>query len=166
MLETLKQAGETIGRELRYTWTDLSEGWIELLGRSSSSLTYFSFGRGKEIPAHGRSNANYPRWGLLAGEVEELDQEIVVRIEVPGMEKEDFNITIKGNLLCLSGEKRSQREMRGSTYHMMERAYGSFQRSIPLPPSVDTNKARMIYRSGVLNIRLPKLVNDISLVKK
>jgi HSP20 family protein len=160
MLETLKQAGKNIGRELIHTWEDLSEGWIELLSRSSNALTYFSFSHSKETSVHACSRATYPRWGLLAGEVEELDKEIVVRMEVPGMEKEDFNIMIEGNLLYLSGEKHSQREMRGSTYHMMERAYGSFQRSIPLPANVDSSKAQMNYRNGVLNIRLSKLVND------
>jgi HSP20 family protein len=98
----------------------------------------------------------------LAGEVEELDKEVIVRVEVPGMEKEDFTITVEGNELYLSGEKRYERESRDSTYHVMERAYGSFQRSIPLPRNVDAERAQASYKNGVLSIRLPKVESESS----
>jgi len=88
--------------------------------------------------------------------VEETGKEIVVRVEMPGMEKEDCRIAIEGNMLYLSGEKRFQRDDVGSTYHVMERAYGSFQRAIPLPRNVDTDKADASYKNGVLTIRMPK----------
>lgn len=123
MLDSLKQAGRNMGRELSRTWENLSEGWRELLGRSSNALTHFSLSK-QESAAQGGSLATFPRWGLLAGEVEERDKEIIVRVEAPGMEKEDFSVTIEGNVLCLSGEKRYERETRDSTYHVMERAYG------------------------------------------
>lgn len=54
-------------------------------------------------------------------------------MEITGVDKEDCRITIDGNMLYLSGEKRYERETHDSTYHVMERAYGSFQRSITLP---------------------------------
>ena len=57
------------------------------------------------------------------------------------MEKEDCRITIENNMLYLSGEKRFERERYESTYHIMERAYGTFQRTIPLRRNVDTDKA-------------------------
>jgi HSP20 family protein len=94
--------------------------------------------------------------------VEELGNEIIMRLEVPGMEKEDFSITVEGNALIMSGEKRYERESRDSTYHVMERAYGSFQRSIPLPRNVDADRAQASYKNGVLSIRLPKLISDSS----
>lgn len=84
--------------------------------------------------------ATFPRWSLLAGEVEETEKEVVVRVEVPGMEKEDCRITVEGNMLYLSGEKRFEHETHDSTYHLTERAYGAFQRSISLPRDVDTDK--------------------------
>jgi len=155
MLETLKQAGKNIGRELGRTWENLSEGWRELLSRSSDSLTHFVRGK-DEAQAESGSLATFPRWSLLAGEVEETAREIVVRVEVPGMEKEDCRISIEGNMLYLSGEKHSERETIDSTYHIMERAYGAFQRAIPLPNNVDTDKAEASYRNGVLTVRLPK----------
>lgn len=162
MLDTLKQAGKNIGRELGRTWENLSDGWRELLSRGSNALTHFSVAKDEALTQSGTSLATFPRWGLLAGEVEEMEKEIIVRVEVPGMEKEDFSITIEGNQLFLSGEKRYEREARDSTYHVMERAYGSFQRSIPLPRNVDADRAQASYKNGVLSIRLPKVESDSS----
>ncbi len=160
MLDSLKQAGKNIGRELGRTWENLSEGWRELLSRSSDALTHFSRNSKHEVQQESGSLATFPRWSLLAGEVEETDKEIVVRVEVPGMEKEDCRITIEDNLLYLSGEKRFERETGDSTYHVMERAYGAFQRTIPLPRNVDAGKAEASYKNGVLSIRLPKVAGE------
>jgi HSP20 family protein len=162
MLDNLRQAGKNISREFSRTWENLSEGWRELLSRGSNALTHFSFSKDEALTQSGSSLATFPRWGLLAGEVEELGNEIIVRLEVPGMEKEDFSITVEGNALIMSGEKRYERESRDSTYHVMERAYGSFQRSIPLPRNVDADRAQASYKNGVLSIRLPKLISDSS----
>jgi HSP20 family protein len=161
MLDTLKQAGKNIGRELGRTWENLSDGWRELLSRSSDALTHFSRNK-EEVPPERGALATLPRWSLLAGEVEETDKEIVVRVEVPGMEKGDCRITIEDNVLFVSGEKRFERETHDSTYHIMERAYGSFQRTIPLPRNVDADKAKATYKNGVMNIHLPKVVGENS----
>lgn len=159
MLDSLKEAGKNIGRELGRTWENLSEGWRELLSRSSDALTHFSLGKSEARPESG-ALAAFPRWSLLAGEVEETDKEIVVRVETPGMEKDDCRITIEGNMLHLSGEKRFARETCGSTYHIMERAYGSFRRTIPLPRNVDADRAEASYKNGVLSVRLPKVASE------
>jgi len=161
MLDSLKQAGKNIGRELGRTWDNLSEGWRELLRSSSDALTHFSRSKNGEQPDSG-ALATFPRWSLLAGEVEETGREILVRVEVPGIDKKDCRITIEGNVLYVSGEKRYERETRDSTYHVMERAYGAFQRTIPLPRNVDADKAEASYRNGVLSIRLPKLDGERS----
>lgn len=161
MLDNLKEAGKNIGRELGRAWENLSEGWRELLSRSSHALTHFGRGTDEEKAGDG-ALATLPRWGLLAGEVEETGKEIMVRVEVPGMDREDCRITIEGNMLYLSGEKRYERETLDSTYHVMERAYGSFQRAFPLPRNVDTDKAEARYRNGVLTIRLPKVGGEKS----
>jgi HSP20 family protein len=159
MLDSLTQAGRNIGRGLGRTWENLSEGWRELLSRSSEALTHFS--RNKNgVQDEINALANFPRWSLLAGEVEETDKEILVRVEVPGMEKKDCRITIEGDLLYVSGEKHYERETRDSTYHIMERAYGTFQRTIPLPRNVDADRALASYKNGVLSIRLPKLYGE------
>ena len=85
---------------------------------------------------------------------------MLVRIELPGMDKDDCQITIEGNTLHLSGEKRFERETSDSTYHVMERAYGSFQRAIPLPRNVNIDKAQASFKNGVLTVRLPKEGKD------
>lgn len=153
MLNSLKEAGKNIGQEISRAWESLSEGWRELLSRSNNALT--RFGHGKE-PEEGSSLAAFPRWSLLAGEVEETEKDVVVRVELPGMEKGDCHITIEGNMLYLSGEKHFQRETHDSTYHVMERAYGAFERTIPLPNKVNIDKAEARYTNGVLVVRLPK----------
>lgn len=153
MLESLKQTSRNIGQEINRGWGNLAEGWRELFSRSSNALTHFTVEKFKDI---GRESLeNLPRWSLLAGEVEETDTDIVVRLELPGMEKEDFHISITGNTLYLNGEKHFRRESHDSTYHVMERAYGSFHRAIQLPRNIHDDKAKASYRNGVLSVHIP-----------
>lgn len=159
MLDSLKQTGEKIGREISRAWDSLSEGWRELLSRGSDSLTKFTRHK-EEAPTKGGALATFPSWSLLAGELEETAKDVLVRIELPGMDKDDCQITIEGNTLYLSGEKRFERETSDSTYHVMERAYGSFQRAIPLPRNVNIDKAQASFKNGVLTVRLPKEGKD------
>lgn len=159
MLDSLKQTSKNIGREIGRAWDNLSEGWRELLSRSSDALTHF--GRHKEeARQQGGALAAFPSWGLLAGEVEETAKDIVVRVELPGMNKDDCLITIEGNMLHVSGEKTFVSETNDSTYHVMERAYGAFRRSIALPRHVSVDRAEARYSNGVLTIRLPKEGSD------
>lgn len=155
MLNSLKQTGKNIGHEISRAWESLSEGWHELLSRSSDALTHFTRHK-DEAQEEGSALATFPRWSLLAGELEETDKDVRVRLELPGMEKDDCQITIEGNMLHLSGEKRFEREAHDSTYHLMERAYGAFERSIPLPRNVNVEQAEASFKNGVLTVRLPK----------
>lgn len=153
MLDSLKEAGKNIGRELNRAWESLSEGWRELLSRSSDALTHFS--RSREEEKTGSLGA-FPHWSLLSGEIEETGTHVLVRLELPGVEKENCRVTIEGNTLYVYGEKHFERETRDSTYHLMERAYGAFQRTVPLPRDVDVEQAEASYKNGVLTVRLPK----------
>lgn len=155
MLNTLKQTGKSIRHEISRAWENLADGWHELLSRSSNALTHFTGRKDSEQPLSGEL-ANFPRWSLLAGELEESPKDVVVRVELPGLDKEDCQITLDGNVLYLSGEKRLERETSESTYHIMERAYGTFQRAIPLPCSVIIEQAHAYFKNGVLTVRLPK----------
>lgn len=156
MLDSIKQVGKSLGRELNRAWDGLSEGWRELLTRSSEALTQFAGGKAGGEAKRDSLPATFPRWSLLAGEVEETERDLVVRVELPGIDKDDCRITIDGNMLHVSGEKHYERETIDSTYHVMERAYGVFERSIPLPRNVDGDKAVATCRNGVLTVRLPK----------
>ena len=155
VLESLKHTGKTIGQEVSRAWEGLSDGWRELLSRSSNALTKFSRGKDDGHEASGPL-VELPRWSLLAGEMEETHKDVLVRVELPGLEKDDCQIVIEGNTLYLSGEKRFERETDDSTYHVMERAYGAFQRAIPLPRNVNIDKAQATFKNGVLTVRLPK----------
>lgn len=155
MLDTLKETGKNIGHEIGRAWNAVADGWRELFERSNSALTHFGHGKESSPPPGGKL-ANLPRWSLLAGDIEETDKEIIVRLELPGMEKEDCAVRIEGNRLILSGEKRFERSSEESDFHLIERAYGSFRRIIPLPKNVIEDKAEANYRNGVLTVRLPK----------
>lgn len=153
-MESIRQ----FGRELPRTWENLAEGWRELLTRSGNALTHFSRRNSEKAPeAADAGEPAYPRWSLLAGEVVDQGGEIVARIELPGIEKDDCEITIDGNLLRVRGEKRAEREYIGGAWYVMERAYGRFERVIPLPRYVDASRADASFRNGVLTVRLPKL---------
>jgi HSP20 family protein len=159
MMNTLKQTGKNMGREITRAWEGLSSGWHELLSRSGDALTHFT--RHKESDELGDTAlVTFPRWSLLAGELEETSKDVVVRFELPGMDKSDCTIQIEGNVLHLTGEKRFERDTSDSTYHVMERAYGAFQRSIALPRNVNVERAEASFKNGVLTVRLPKEGGD------
>lgn len=159
ILTALKQTGKTVSSDLSQAWENLSEGWHELLSRSTQALTRYK--RPKNAPASdSQALTQFPSWGLMAGEIEETSRDLVVRIELPGMDKDDCHITLEGNVLVLRGEKRFERETDESTYHVMERAYGAFERSIPLARNVDIEHAHASFKNGVLIIKLPKVGPD------
>lgn len=141
MLDTLKHAGKNIGRELSRSWKSLSEGWHELLSHSSNALTCFSRSNKHQAQPGDGALATFPPWSPLSGEVEETDAEIMVRVELPGMEKEDFRITIESNLPSLGGGKNFEHETGDSAFHVTERAHGAYQRTILLPRHVDAGNA-------------------------
>lgn len=155
MLDSFRQASRNIAQKIDRAWESLSKGWRALRPGSSNSLTYFAHSK-YETLLDDQARVAFPRWSLLVGEVEETRKELVVRVEMPGMKKEDCRITIEDNTLYLSGEKRLERESQDSTYHVMERAYGSFKRAIALPRNVDIGHAQATYKNGVLTVRLPK----------
>jgi HSP20 family protein len=154
MLESLQQFGKEIGKELARTWEQLSEGWRELLARSSNALTRYT--RKDEEPANAAAETGAPRWGLLAGDVSDDGKNIVVRIELPGVDRGDCDIVVDGNTLYIRGEKRYDVEHVGHAYYLRQCAYGSFQRAIGLPHAVDASRAEALYRNGVLTVTLPK----------
>lgn len=89
-------------------------------------------------------------------DVEETDNEVIVRAEMPGLEKDEFSIELHDNRLYLKGEKKQKSEDKKRNYHRVECSYGSFTRSVQLPCEVDVDKANAEYKHGVLNITLPK----------
>jgi len=139
---------EGLGR----AFESLHEGWEQLRRRAAHAMTRFRRAEQPENPGE----LDAPQWGLLAAELHERNDELVLRLEIPGMERDAFDIHVDDRMLTISGEKRLQREEKQGRYQIMECAYGRFERRIPLSCPVDADKARAEYRRGVLTVRLPR----------
>jgi len=92
----------------------------------------------------------------LAADVFESADEVIVRIEAPGMRREDFNVALDGDVLTVWGEKRIDRDVAHGQWRVVQSAYGNFRRDVPLSVAVQADKTRASYRDGVLRIELPK----------
>ncbi|MEX0936504.1 MAG: Hsp20/alpha crystallin family protein [Pirellulales bacterium] len=99
-------------------------------------------------------------WGVEAftptTNLAETDSEYEVTLDLPGMRPEDVNVELQNGNLVVSGERKEEKEETKRTFHRVERSYGSFRRTIPLPGTVDEGKVDASFRDGVLKIRLPK----------
>jgi HSP20 family protein len=91
-----------------------------------------------------------------AVDVKETAEAVVVKAEVPGMDATEINISVSGDVLTIKGEKKSEREEKEENYHLVERGYGSFSRSLTLPAAVDVDKIEAKYDKGVLTVTCPK----------
>lgn len=91
-----------------------------------------------------------------AVDIVERENEYEVKVELPGVSKDDVKITLESNVLTIRGEKKQEREEKGENTHRVERSYGSFQRSFTLPTIVKSDKIDARYSDGVLAIILPK----------
>ncbi len=94
-----------------------------------------------------------PRVDVVDGE-----DAVEVTAELPGLEEDQINLTLHHNTLQISGEKVAESEDKGRNYYKMERSYGSFRRSIPLPCKVDGDRIEASFKKGVLTVVLPKVI--------
>lgn len=90
-------------------------------------------------------------------DVYETKDDLVVTFELPGVREKEVGVSITGDVLTIRGERRFERDAKEDSLHRLERVYGKFERSIPLPVPVQTDKVKATYRDGVLEIRLPKV---------
>jgi HSP20 family protein len=101
-------------------------------------------------------------WREMAGrfspriDVSETEEAIHVSAELPGMERDDVEVSVTKDMLTISGEKRTEKETKEKHYRTVERSYGSFRRTIPLPEEVETDKVEATFEKGVLKVELPK----------
>ena len=84
------------------------------------------------------------------------DNEIVIKAELPGMEKKDITIDIKDRILTLKGERKYDNEVNDKNYYRRERAFGKFERSFSLPDGLDPEKIKADYKDGLLSVEIPK----------
>lgn len=144
-------------QNLDRAWAQVQAGWNNLVSKASNALTRF---RHKEEDAKSAESRELlrstPEWGLLAAEVHESGDEVTVRLEVPGMDADKFDVEVVGRTLIVSGHKAVSNERKEGRYHITECAYGEFERRLPLPAEVDPSKAEASYEKGILTLRLPK----------
>jgi len=154
-MSTLHQLREGLNE----AWDSLVDGWQRLYRRASGAITRFTPGKKAREDEKGTGQEIAVRsagWGVLAAEVFDDGDQIVVRLEAPGLEKSDFDLEVLDNYLVVRGEKQIERERTEGEYRVTECAYGRFERAIPLPEGVETDKANATYKRGVLRVELPK----------
>lgn len=106
-----------------------------------------------------RPNFTRLRSALLeapALDVYEQKDDVIVKAEIPGLTKDEIDITLEGNTLTIKGEKKKEEEVKEEDYYRCERTYGAFSRSIDLPVAVQMDKVNASFKDGVLEIQLPK----------
>ena len=89
-------------------------------------------------------------------DVYEQKDDLIVKAEIPGLSKDEIDISLDGNVLTIKGEKRQEEEVKEEDYYRCERAFGSFLRTFELPMAVRTDKVNATFNNGVLEIRMPK----------
>ena len=104
-------------------------------------------------------------WGLTDGgrpglapsvDMFETENDVVIKVALPGMKAEEVEINVTGEMLTLKGETQEKTESKEKAYHIREQRWGSFERSLPLPTSVVSDKAKAEFEDGILTITLPK----------
>ncbi len=124
--------------------------------RAEMDRVFDSFlGRGfGQMPSLFRGDAG----GMISPniDVKETPTELVIEAELPGLEEKDVSATLNAGVLTLKGEKKSERDEQKDNYHLMERSYGSFQRSFQVGDAIDPEKVQATFEKGVLKVTLPK----------
>ena len=96
-----------------------------------------------------------PDWSP-AVDIQETEQEYLVKAELPGVQREDVKVTIEDGILSLVGERRAEKEEKGKKLHRVERFYGTFQRTFTVPPDAEEARVSAEFKEGVLFVHIPK----------
>jgi len=89
-------------------------------------------------------------------DVTETDKEIEITAELPGLEEKDVQVNVADNLLTIRGEKKAEKEQKDKNYRLVERSYGSFERTLELPDGVNADAIKANISKGVLKVSIPK----------
>ena len=95
------------------------------------------------------------QWAPLV-DIAEDDNEYLINVELPEVQKENVKVTVNQGVLSIQGERMMEKEENGRKYHRVERAYGSFSRSFTLPDYVDGNRIAAEFKDGILRVHVPK----------
>lgn len=148
---------ENLRQGAGHAWASVAQGWRELRARAGGALTRFRHEGAREDSSGAPGGPRGGGWGLMAADVLVDDEHVVVRIEAPGMSRDDLHIDVERDRLSVSGEKRIERESGDARYRVRECAYGSFRREVMLPLPVDAANAKASYKDGVLRVEMLRL---------
>ena len=123
-----------------------------------------NFWRGFDLPWPSTSSA----WSVSmpSVDVSETDKEIEVTAELPGMDEKDIDVSIAEGVLTIRGEKKSEVEKKEKDYYLQERTFGSVERVIPLPDTVNLDSANATFKNGVLTVKLAKKPEAVATTKR
>ena len=135
--------------------SDMTRGWNNLKENARNALTEFT--RDEEEENIKWNYHFFPgiRWGFLGSDVLYTKEEIIVRLEVPGMNKEDLEIYVYDRYLLVKGKKKRLTVEEPHNYYLVECASGYFQRKLPLPFPVEEDATKVEYDKGILELRFP-----------
>lgn len=142
-----------IAQGVERAYKTLAEGWRELQNKSSGALIHFDAARGDK-PNVGLSESS--KWNLLSAEMWETAGSVIIRMEVPGVKKEDLDVSIVGDTVRVRGTRRVDGDGQERVFSLAERAYGQFERVIPVCRSVDKEHPEVSCEHGVVTVILPK----------
>ena len=94
-------------------------------------------------------------------DISETDEQFQISAELPGMKKENIDVSLDNGRLSISGERKFENKEEGKTYHRVETSYGSFNRSFQLPDNVDEESINATYEDGILNITIDKAEDKV-----
>jgi len=103
------------------------------------------------------SGESYEGEWLPAMDMKENENEVTAMVELPGLSKNDIKVSVKNDVLSITGEKKAEKTEEKENVHRVERSYGYFKRSVVLPVEVDSEKVKASFKDGVLKITLPKV---------
>jgi HSP20 family protein len=160
-----------IRHDISRAWHQVRDGWTRRFDQASGAITRFTHkgtGEMRRQSVRGLDLWGGPRgtaggtarasggWDLLAADVSDAGDRLIVRIEAPGMAKGDFDLRVEHGDLVVRGEKHVAHKESKGRLHVSECAYGLFERVIPLPDAVLSEHATASDRHGVLRVELPK----------
>lgn len=140
--------------------------------QSEMNHIFDDFFRSCDMPLMGRSYTLSPFGGYQPSvampciDVHETDKEFRISVELPGMTENDIEVSLSNDILTVSGEKKQEVAENVKGWYRMERSYGSFARSIPLPCEVEQHSCRALFKNGVLTVSLPKTLEAQATMKR
>lgn len=110
---------------------------------------------GPRTPTNGKEFLTVADWAPVV-DIQETDNEYLVKAELPEVRKEDVKVTLENGVLTLQGERTQEKEEKGKKFHRTERSYGTFLRTFTVPPDAEETKVAGDFKDGVLRVHLPK----------